>query len=263
MFYIVGHKVDGGSIVIEQRTTRENADTRRDELASQLEGYTDIVVQAATEYQPGGKDEDDIPNVAAAAARLEAKRCRHCNEVITARAGRGLCRPCWDIPEIKEKYPPVAPFGGNTRQNGPTREDRINLLKERHEAMKANNGLPNQKLADMLRQMGPLSRLADAREQAEKEGMTLSEPTFYKYKKAIFPDAERIKPGPSPKSAVAASPPKTAARSSTANYVPTSTAEMKPLESLAEAIDVLGQVKTLIKRVGGADQLRELVDILA
>jgi hypothetical protein len=38
--------------------------------------------------------------------------CRHCREPYSARAGRGLCRPCWDDPAIRARYKPLAAFGG-------------------------------------------------------------------------------------------------------------------------------------------------------
>lgn len=44
-----------------------------------------------------------------------ARRCRHCGEAFSVRAGRGLCRACWDDPAIRTRYEPVAAFGGDTR----------------------------------------------------------------------------------------------------------------------------------------------------
>jgi hypothetical protein len=38
--------------------------------------------------------------------------CRHCNQEYGVRAGRGLCRPCWDNPAIRAQYPLMAAFGG-------------------------------------------------------------------------------------------------------------------------------------------------------
>lgn len=39
-------------------------------------------------------------------------KCRECGDDIVERVGRGLCRPCWNVPEIRFKHPPVASFGG-------------------------------------------------------------------------------------------------------------------------------------------------------
>jgi hypothetical protein len=38
--------------------------------------------------------------------------CRHCHRPFVTRAGRGLCRKCFDTPGVRELYPVVAPFGG-------------------------------------------------------------------------------------------------------------------------------------------------------
>lgn len=38
--------------------------------------------------------------------------CRHCKEPFSDRAGRGLCRSCWNDKSIRDRYPPVAAFGG-------------------------------------------------------------------------------------------------------------------------------------------------------
>lgn len=43
---------------------------------------------------------------------LGGKKCRHCGRVYATRTGRGLCRPCWNKKEIKDKYAIVAPWGG-------------------------------------------------------------------------------------------------------------------------------------------------------
>lgn len=43
---------------------------------------------------------------------LTYKTCRHCKRPVTCRAGRGLCRPCWDDKAVREQYDVVAPFGG-------------------------------------------------------------------------------------------------------------------------------------------------------
>ena len=37
--------------------------------------------------------------------------CRHCKQPVKERAGRGLCRACWNKPEVRSKYPPIAGFG--------------------------------------------------------------------------------------------------------------------------------------------------------
>ena len=38
--------------------------------------------------------------------------CRHCLTPFNCRTGRGLCRTCWNDPAIKERYKPLANFGG-------------------------------------------------------------------------------------------------------------------------------------------------------
>ncbi len=38
--------------------------------------------------------------------------CRNCNDYYSVRAGRGLCRKCWDDKIIRVKYPLLAQFGG-------------------------------------------------------------------------------------------------------------------------------------------------------
>jgi hypothetical protein len=40
------------------------------------------------------------------------KNCLHCEKPTPTRVARGLCRPCWDQDDIREKFPPLAPFGG-------------------------------------------------------------------------------------------------------------------------------------------------------
>jgi RNA polymerase sigma factor (sigma-70 family) len=44
--------------------------------------------------------------------RRRERLCRECHEPYSIRAGRGLCRPCWNDPAIRAKYPPLAEFGG-------------------------------------------------------------------------------------------------------------------------------------------------------
>lgn len=34
------------------------------------------------------------------------------------RVGRGLCRGCWDDPVIRQRFPRIAEFGGDTRTKG-------------------------------------------------------------------------------------------------------------------------------------------------
>jgi len=38
--------------------------------------------------------------------------CVHCKRKYYERAGRGLCRPCWNKPTIRQRYAVIAPFGG-------------------------------------------------------------------------------------------------------------------------------------------------------
>lgn len=42
------------------------------------------------------------------------RTCRHCGREFLARAGRGLCRACWNDPAVRGRYGVVATFGGNT-----------------------------------------------------------------------------------------------------------------------------------------------------
>lgn len=46
---------------------------------------------------------------------LAVTLCRNCGRTIKSRAGRGLCRQCWDDPEIREGFAPLSDFGGDTR----------------------------------------------------------------------------------------------------------------------------------------------------
>ncbi len=39
--------------------------------------------------------------------------CRNCHAEYSTRAGRGLCRDCWNNADIRKKFPPLAPFGGS------------------------------------------------------------------------------------------------------------------------------------------------------
>jgi hypothetical protein len=43
---------------------------------------------------------------------IRAVYCRHCKQLRGARVGRGLCRTCWEDKTIRERYPPLAAFGG-------------------------------------------------------------------------------------------------------------------------------------------------------
>ena len=38
--------------------------------------------------------------------------CKHCEREYKVRVGRGLCRSCWNKPEVRKKYHEVASFGG-------------------------------------------------------------------------------------------------------------------------------------------------------
>ncbi len=40
------------------------------------------------------------------------RTCRNCQQPNRDRAGRGLCRVCWNDPAIKAQFAPVAKFGG-------------------------------------------------------------------------------------------------------------------------------------------------------
>ncbi len=40
------------------------------------------------------------------------RTCRHCQQPYSGRAGRGLCRECWDDADVRADYDLVAPFGG-------------------------------------------------------------------------------------------------------------------------------------------------------
>jgi len=48
--------------------------------------------------------------------QIRERICRHCKKPYTCRAGRGLCRHCWENPLIKAKYQPLAGFGGRAAQ---------------------------------------------------------------------------------------------------------------------------------------------------
>ena len=39
-------------------------------------------------------------------------RCKHCQGLVTNRAGRGLCRQCWDNSKIRKRYSLLAVLGG-------------------------------------------------------------------------------------------------------------------------------------------------------
>ncbi len=47
---------------------------------------------------------------------LTFPRCRHCNDLVGTRVGRGLCRKCWNDKGTRERYCPVATFGGHTHR---------------------------------------------------------------------------------------------------------------------------------------------------
>ncbi len=40
------------------------------------------------------------------------RTCRNCQQPHRDRAGRGLCRVCWNNPTVKAQFAPVAKFGG-------------------------------------------------------------------------------------------------------------------------------------------------------
>lgn len=66
---------------------------------------------------------------------LDDKCCRHCEKVILARVGRGLCRRCWDDKKVRAKYPILAPFGGRN-------EIAIKLAKQRAARIKRKEWAP-------------------------------------------------------------------------------------------------------------------------
>jgi len=77
------------------------------------------------------------------------KFCKHCSNVYVSRSGLGLCRKCWDDPNIKSQYQPIAPFGGlqaGALGNQETDEEWI-------------EGLLATKAASLLRELGGKNRL--------------------------------------------------------------------------------------------------------
>jgi len=60
---------------------------------------------------------------------MSLPKCVYCGER-AANGSRGLCKPCWSVPEIKQWYPPKSTNSGNSRPE-PTAEQLDALIASR------------------------------------------------------------------------------------------------------------------------------------